>query len=151
VSDRSCWTNFPVVVTPICAGTPSHTRESTAVIGTSRFGASQRLSDHSDPIISDRIFTSVSMCQSQAPMPLNYNPISDHQYSVYASVAHPQPPCQYPLVTVVAGSSAVNPTAQRSYPIPVGSASVNLTRPDNIVVDRSNGYCVSGQSKSKVK
>ena len=73
-------------------------------------------------------------------------PSSDHQYQVFATIAHPHPPCQYLPIIIVAGSSAVYPTAQRSDPIRVGSASVDLTRPDHIVVGCSDGCWVSEQS-----
>jgi len=117
---RSRRTCSPVVATPRGAGTPPRTRESSAMNGMPRIRTLQRRSDRSDPSISDWIPTSVSMCASQASMPLHYGLHSDHQYHVYTTVSHPLPPYQNLPETVVAGSSAVYPTVQRCDPIPVG-------------------------------
>ena len=103
-SHRTC---SPVVVTPRGAGIPSLTRELAILDGILRIGTSQRRSDRSDPVISNQISTSVSRCQSQAPMPSYYGPSGDHQYHIYATVSHPHLPYQHLPVTVVAGSSAV--------------------------------------------
>ena len=145
-SDRSFWTNFPVVATPICAGTPSHTRVTAAGVGTSRFHASQRQSDWPDPIGPDRIAMSASTHQSQASMPVNFNQISDHRYSGYASVSYPQLSYQNPSVSAVTGSTSVHPTAPRNYPLPIGSASADPPRPDRVVTEYADTRCVSEQN-----
>ena len=40
----------------------------------------------------------------------------------------------------------MHPTVQRSYPIPIGSASVDPSRPDNVVIEHTNGRYVSEQN-----
>ena len=126
----------PVAATPRGAGTPSPMRASVAMHRGLRLGSPPRRSDRSDYPGSDQISTAVRTCASHDIGPYESLPVYyvDHQYHGHASVSHPLSPFQNLPVTIVAGSSAVYPTAQHSYLIPVRSSSVDPMRSDHVLI-----------------
>jgi len=85
----------------------------------------------------------------QVTLPVHYH---DNLYYEYTSVSHPFPPYQKqnPPITVMTWSPAAYPMAQHSYPILVGSPSVDPMCSDHVVVGHSDGSCVSEQSVCRV-